>query len=85
MYFSYIYCIKLTMTRLLILSRKTTKTSYSMQELVELCQDIELVDTYKNVINSTEICDLTEKTIKPSNRGQCNRVVRKESFLISKN
>lgn len=56
-----------------------------MQELVELCQDIELVDTYKNVINSTEICDLTEKTIKPSNRGQCNRIIHKESFLISKN
>ena len=65
--------------------KKTPSQSFSRQELVELCQDIELVDTYKNVINSTEICDLTERTIKPLNRGQCNRVVRKESFLISKN
>ncbi len=73
------------MIRLLILPKKTTSKSFSRQELVELCQDIELVDTYKNVINSTEICDLTEKTIRPLNRGQCNRVVRKESFLISKN
>ena len=73
------------MIRLLILPKKTTSQSFSRQELVELCQDIELVDTYKNVINSTEICDLTERTIKPLNRGHCNRVVRKESFLISKN
>lgn len=69
------------MTRLLILKKEVR----SEQELIELCQDIEWVDTYKNVIDSTEICDLTERTIKPLNRGQCNRVIRKESFLISKN
>jgi hypothetical protein len=69
------------MVRLLILKKEVR----SEQELIELCQDIEWVDTYKNVIDSTEICDLTEKTIKPLNRGQCNRVIRKESFLISKN
>ena len=73
------------MTRLLILSRKTTPAGFSRQELVELCQDIQLIDTYKNVINSTEICDLTERTIKPLNRGQCNRITHKESLLISKN
>tara|TARA_R110000772_G_scaffold1460_2_gene5002 strand:- start:1442 stop:1663 length:222 start_codon:yes stop_codon:yes gene_type:complete len=73
------------MTRLLILSRKTTPAGFSRQELVELCQDIQLIDTYENVINSTEICDLTERTIKPLNRGQCNRITHKESFLISKN
>ena len=73
------------MTRLLILSRKTTPAGFSRQELVELCQDIQLIDTYQNVMNAAGVCDLAERTIKPLNRGQCNRVVPKESFLISKN
>jgi hypothetical protein len=73
------------MTRLLLLPKKPMSRGLSMKELIGICQDIDSVDTYRNVINSTEICDLTEKTITPSNRGLCGRAINKESFLISKN
>ena len=73
------------MTRLLLLSKNATSKGLTMQVLADICKDIDLVDTHKNVINSTEICDLTEKTIRPSNRQECNRIIRRESFLISKN
>ncbi len=56
-----------------------------MEVLADICKDIDSVDTYRSVINSTEICDLTERTIRPSNRQECNRIIRRESFLISKN
>ncbi len=73
------------MTRLLLLSKTTTSKGLTMEVLADICKDIDSVDTYRSVINSTEICDLTERTIRPSNRQECNRIIRRESFLISKN
>ena len=73
------------MNRLLLIPKTRTSKALSRQDLVDLCMSIDLVDTYRNVTRTTEICDLAEKTIRPSNRGECNRIIRTESFLISKN
>jgi hypothetical protein len=73
------------MNRLLLIPKRKDSKALSREELVDLCISIDSVDTYRNVTRTTEICDLTEKTITPSNRRECNRLIRRESFLISKN
>ena len=56
-----------------------------MKELTDIVIGIDAVDTYRNVIRTSEVYDMQEGTIRPSNRGQCNRVIQKQSFLIFKN
>ena len=73
------------MTRLLLLPKQATPKGLSMKDLKDIVKEIDAVDTYRNVIKISEVFDMQEKTIRPSNRGQCNRVIKKESFLIFKN
>lgn len=73
------------MTRLLLLPKQATPKGLSMKDLKDIVKEIDAVDTYRNVIKISEVFDMQEKTIRPSNRGQCNRIIRKESFLIFKN
>lgn len=85
MYFSYIYGNIKKMTRQLLFPKGTMDKGLTMKDLADIVMDINAVDTYKNVIDSSEVFDMQEGTIRPSNRGQCNRIIKQESFLIFKN
>lgn len=85
MYFSYIYVKLKRMTRQLLFPKGTIDKGISMKDLADIVMDINAVDTYRNVVRTIEVFDMQEGTIKPSNRGQCNRIIRTESFLIFKN
>lgn len=53
--------------------------------MVKMTEEIDAIDTVRNVRKSSEVLDMQEMNIRPSNRSDLNILLRKQQILIIKN